>query len=124
MYIPPLTPDQPPFPPKGGCYLWYHTQLLKKLKSALKKAKQDQIADGKKDQRVALVLTPADPAKADRSEGLQLRFLNLCGRSEGFPRTGYFFPRRNGTGAWQISRIVRVSARAFLGGFLRCELFY
>ncbi len=116
MYIPPLTPDQPPFPPKGGCYLWYHTQLLKKLKSALKKAKQDQIADGKKDQRVALVLTPADPAKADRSEGLQLRFLNLCGRSEGFPRTGYFVPGCDGRGLTDFQDSSRFGPCAFVGG--------
>ncbi len=33
-------------------------------------------------------------------------------RSEGFPRTGYFIPGRDGTGAWQISGVVRVAARA------------
>ncbi len=41
-------------------------------------------------------------------------------RSEGFPRTGYFILGRDGTGAWQISGIARVSARALLGGFLSC----
>ena len=33
-------------------------------------------------------------------------------RSEGFPRTGYFIPGRDGTGAWRISGVVRVTARA------------
>ena len=36
------------------------------------------------------------------------------GRSEGFPRTGYFIPGRDGTGAWKISGVVRVTARVFL----------
>ena len=29
-----------------------------------------------------------------------------------FPRTGYFIPGRDGTGAWQISGVIRVAARA------------
>ena len=38
----------------------------------------------------------------------------LCDdRSEGFPRTGYFVPGRDGTGAWRISGVVRVTARAY-----------
>ncbi len=37
-----------------------------------------------------------------------------CCRSEGFPRTGYFVLGRDGTGAWQISGVVCVTARAFL----------
>ena len=32
------------------------------------------------------------------------------------PRTGYFIPGRDGTRARQISRVVRVSARALFGG--------
>ena len=43
------------------------------------------------------------------------------GRSEGFPRTGYFVPGCDGTGAWQISGIVRVTARACFV-FLRFSL--
>ncbi len=35
-------------------------------------------------------------------------------RSEGFPRTGYFVPGRDGTGAWRISGVVRVTARAYV----------
>ena len=37
-------------------------------------------------------------------------------RSEGFPRTGYFIPGRDGTRAWQISRVVR-AARALFTDF-------
>ena len=33
-------------------------------------------------------------------------------RSEGFPRTGYFVPGCDGMGTWQISGVVRVTARA------------
>ncbi len=33
------------------------------------------------------------------------------------PRTGYLIPGRDGTRAWLISRVVRVSARALFGGF-------
>ena len=33
-------------------------------------------------------------------------------RSVGFPRTGYFVPVRDGTTAWQISGVIRVTARA------------
>ena len=36
-----------------------------------------------------------------------------CG-SEGSLRSGYFVPGRDGTRAWQISGVVRVTARAFL----------
>ncbi len=35
-------------------------------------------------------------------------------RSEGFPRTGYFIPGRDGTKAWRISGVVRMTARACL----------
>ena len=42
----------------------------------------------------------------------QCRALVLC-RSEGFPRTGYFIPGCDGTGAWWISGVVRVTARAY-----------
>ena len=34
-------------------------------------------------------------------------------RSEGFPRTGYFIPGRDGMGAWQISGVIHAAARAF-----------
>ena len=34
-----------------------------------------------------------------------VRTLNIY-RSEGFPRTGYFIPGRDGIGVWQDSRIV------------------
>ena len=35
-------------------------------------------------------------------------------RSEGFARAGYFIPGQDGTRTWQISGVVRVTARAFL----------
>ena len=31
-------------------------------------------------------------------------------RSEGFPRTGYFIPGRDGMGAWQISGVIQAAA--------------
>ncbi len=45
------------------------------------------------------------------------RISQTSSRSEGFPRTGYFIPGRDGTGAWQISCVVPMTARA-------CLLFY
>ena len=45
-------------------------------------------------------------------------------RSEGLPRTGYFIPGRDGTGAWQMYGIVRVLTRALFGGFLRFGKLY
>ena len=33
-------------------------------------------------------------------------------RREAFPRTGYFILGRDGIGAWQISGVIRVAARA------------
>ncbi len=44
-------------------------------------------------------------------------YSGYSGRSEGFPRMGYFIPGRDGTGAWQISGVVRVTARAHLPFF-------
>ena len=38
-------------------------------------------------------------------------------RSEGFPRTGYFIPGRDGMGAWQISGVIH-AARALFEGVL------
>ncbi len=42
---------------------------------------------------------------------------SVASRSEGFPRTGYFIPGCDGTGAWQISGVVRVTARACFATF-------
>ncbi len=48
-------------------------------------------------------------------------------RSEGFPQTGYFIPGRDGTGAWLISGVVRVTACApfeVFGTFWSCRSFW
>jgi hypothetical protein len=44
-------------------------------------------------------------------------------RSEGFPRTGYFIPGRDGTGTWLISGVVHVMVCARFVFFLRFGCF-
>ena len=39
----------------------------------------------------------------------------VYGRSEGFPRTGYFIPGRDGMGAWLKSGVIHAAARALFG---------
>ena len=51
------------------------------------------------------LIVAAFGVKHQRSFG-QLHTLADYDRSEGFPRTGYFIPGRDGIGVWQDSRIV------------------
>ena len=56
------------------------------------------------------------------SFNIQAVWNHTTDRSEGFPRTGYFVLGRDGTGAWQISGVVRVTAGADFVDFVFFEI--